>query len=119
MTWNQIIFQGIPEKKDTTTNVSLIEVDSERIFLVFQFIDVKMIPNLVSPFIDDRHVDIIYKNGHFLPRRWSIGGPHPLIHIALYCPLREKQGAQRKKISTQISTQNKKFHSDIISRSTD
>lgn len=87
----------IPEKKDTTRNVSLIEVAGERIFFVFQLIDVKMIPNLVSPFVDDRHVDIIYKNGHFLPSRGSISGPHPLIHIALYCPLRKKEGEQRQK----------------------
>ena len=48
--------------------------------------------DLVSPLVDDRHVDIIYKNGHFLPGRGSISCPHPLIHIALNCPLKKKQG---------------------------
>lgn len=56
-----------------------------------------MIPNLISPFIDDRHVDIIYKNGHFLPSRGTICGPHPLVHIAFYCPLKEKQEKHREK----------------------
>lgn len=57
-----------------------------------------MISNLISPFIDDRHVDIIYKNGHFLPSRGAICGPHPLVHIAFYCPLKEKQEKHREKI---------------------
>lgn len=72
-----------------------------------------MILNLVSPFIDDRHVDIINKNGHFLPSRGSISGPHSLIHIALYCPLKGKQGEQRKKnYPTHMVTKkdSKKFH---------
>lgn len=50
-----------------------------------------MILDLVSPLIDDRHVYVIYKNGHFLPSRGSVSGPHPLIHIALHCPLEEKE----------------------------
>lgn len=52
--------------------------------------NVKFFPNLVSPLVDDRHVDIIYENGHFLPSRGPISGPHPLIHIALNCSLKGK-----------------------------
>lgn len=85
-------------------------------FLIFQLIDVKMIPDLVSPFVDDRHVDIINKNRHFLPSRGSISGPHPLIHIAFHSPLKEKQGSKLKKDNT-YGDRNKtdlKFHSEII-----
>ena len=42
-----------------------------------------MLSNLVSPLIDDRHVDVIYEDGHSLPSWGSIGGPHPLVDIAL------------------------------------
>lgn len=87
---------AIPEEKDKTRNVSLIELDTERICLVFQLTDVKMIHNLISPFVDDRQVDIIYKNGHFLPSRGSISGPHPLIHIALYCPLKKEEWERKQ-----------------------
>ena len=50
-----------------------------------------LISNLVPPFIDDRHVDVIDKNWHFLPGRRTICSPHPFIHIAFYCPLKESQ----------------------------
>lgn len=81
-------------------------------------------PYLVTPLIDDRHVDIIYENGHFLPCRRSICGAHPLIHIALNCPLQEKTRAIKKKHGDKKRQQKVrkrerqdrsiKFHSDII-----
>lgn len=49
-----------------------------------------LIANLVSPFIDDRHVNIIYKDWHFLSSRRTIGRPHPLVHKALNRSLQNK-----------------------------
>lgn len=57
-------------------------------------------PNLITPFIDNRHVDIINKNGHFPPSRRTICSPHPLIYIAFHSPLRENRSDTEKQITT-------------------
>lgn len=63
-----------------------------------------MIPNLISPLIDDRQVDVVYKNGHFLPSWGSVSCPHSFIHITLYCPLkRENKNKDRKKKDEEIN----------------
>lgn len=51
------------------------------------------ISNLISPFVDDRHVDIINENGHFLASRRTVRAPHPLIQIAFDSAL---QGTRRE-----------------------
>lgn len=39
---------------------------------------------LVSPFVDDRHVDVIHKHSHLATSRRAIGTAHTFVHIALY-----------------------------------
>ena len=76
--------------------------------IVFSFSvvnDTKMIPNLISPLVDDRHVDIIYANGHFPPSWGSISGPHPFVHIALDCPLKKNEsGSKEARMVTKMMT---------------
>lgn len=57
-------------------------------------------PNLISPFIDNGHVDIINKNGHFPPSRRTICSPHSLIYIAFHSPLRENRSDTEEQITT-------------------
>lgn len=86
-----------------------------------------MIAYLIPPFVDDWHVDIVYKNRHFLPSRRSVRGPHPLIHIALYRSLPEKNGVGSERGKTtniemkeaaksdgERKDRSAMFHSDII-----
>ncbi len=84
---------GFQNKQKTDEKFVISELDNEGMFLSFKFLkctDIKKIPNLISPLVDDRHVDIIYKNGHFLSSLRSVSGSHPFIHIALYGPLKDK-----------------------------
>ena len=43
--------------------------------------------HLITPFIDDWHVDVVYKHSHLLSCGRSICGTHSLVHIALNSPL--------------------------------
>lgn len=54
---------------------------------------VKQVTHLVSPFIDDWHIDVINEYGHLLTRRWSISCSHPLVDITLNCTLWMKKNA--------------------------
>lgn len=43
--------------------------------------------NLISPFVDDRHVDVIDEAGHLATSWRAIRGTHTFIYIALNCTL--------------------------------
>ena len=47
--------------------------------------------DLITPFVDDWHVDVIDKDRKFLAGGWPVRCPHPLVHIALYSSLQDKQ----------------------------
>lgn len=47
--------------------------------------------DLISPFVDDWHVNVVHKDGHLLPCRRAVGGAHPLVHIALHSPLERRK----------------------------
>lgn len=47
------------------------------------------ISNLISPFVDHRHINIINENRHFLASRRAIRAAHPLIQIAFDSSLQE------------------------------
>ena len=54
---------------------------------------------LVSPLVNDGHVDIINKHCHFLACWWTIGCAHSLVHIALDSTLgqsRDKNVSDKK-----------------------
>ena len=51
-----------------------------------------LVSHLVTPLIDDWHVDVIYEYCHLLTSRWSVCCTHTLIYITLYCSLRGKVG---------------------------
>ena len=59
---------------------------------------------LISPFIDDRHINIIYKHCHLSTSRRAICTPHSLINIALNSSLQwgmwKKVKLKRKNCST-------------------
>ena len=55
-------------------------------------ITVFKVTDLVSPLIDDRHVDVVHKNGQFLSSWRPVRGSHTLVHIALYGPLATQRG---------------------------
>ena len=46
--------------------------------------------HLISPLIDDGHVDVVNEHCHLLASRWAIGCTHPLVHIALNGSLSHK-----------------------------
>ncbi len=39
--------------------------------------------NLVSPFVNDGHVDVVYEHSHPAPGRRPIGGTHAFVDVAL------------------------------------
>ena len=43
----------------------------------------KVITHLISPFVDDWHIDIIHKDSHPAPSRRSIRIANTLVHIVL------------------------------------
>lgn len=55
-------------------------------FVLHQLSD-NLVSDLVSPLIDDWHVDVINKYCHLFPRGWTIGTAHSLVHITLHCSL--------------------------------
>lgn len=81
---------ALPTKKDN--EISLFNVLQRENGLI----KLEAISDLISPFVDDRHVDIINENGHFLASRRAVRAPHPLIQIAFDSPLQERQGTRRK-----------------------
>ncbi len=50
-----------------------------------------LVGDLVSPVVDDRHVDVVYEDAHSLARWRPVRGAHPFVHVALYCPLLVKK----------------------------
>ena len=58
---------------------------------VFHELSHNLVGNLIAPLIDDRHVDVINKDGHLLASRWSIYAANALVHIALNGPLKIRQ----------------------------
>lgn len=64
--------------------------------LVLHHLPGDLIGHLISPLIDDWHVDIIYEAGHPATSRRAIGTAHPLLYIALYCPLEDKPFTNRQ-----------------------
>lgn len=52
--------------------------------------------DLVSPFIDDGHVDVVYEDGHPAARRRPVGGAHSLVDVALDGSL-EHAGQRRRR----------------------
>lgn len=44
---------------------------------------------LITPFIDDRHVDVIYKYSHPLPCSWPERVPHSLVDVRFDRSLQE------------------------------
>ena len=47
----------------------------------------RVLANLVSPFVDNRHVDIINKHCHLFASRRAVRVAHSLVHVALNRPL--------------------------------
>ena len=48
--------------------------------------------NLITPFINDWHVDVIHEHCHFLASRRSIGCTHSLVNITLNGSLQQNGG---------------------------
>jgi hypothetical protein len=46
-----------------------------------------MSTHLISPFVNERHIDVVNEHSHLLASRRTVGCSHALVHIALYCPL--------------------------------
>lgn len=47
--------------------------------------------HLISPLIDNRHVNVIDEDCHPAPTRWSIGAANSFLNIALNCSLQLKK----------------------------
>ena len=47
----------------------------------------RVLANLVSPFVDNRHVDIINKHCHLFASRRAVRVAHSFVHVALNRPL--------------------------------
>ena len=47
----------------------------------------RVLANLVSPFVDNRHVDIINKHCHLFASGRAVRVAHSLVHVALNRPL--------------------------------
>ena len=45
------------------------------------------VDNLVSPFVDDWHINVIDKHRHSFAGRWPVRRTHPFVHITLNCTL--------------------------------
>lgn len=47
--------------------------------------------HLISPFIDNRHVDVINEDCHSAPTRRSIGAANSFFNITLNCSLQSQE----------------------------
>jgi len=43
--------------------------------------------DLVSPLVDNRHVNVVNEHRHLLASRRSVRRTHPFVHVALNCTL--------------------------------
>ena len=50
---------------------------------LFHHLSYDFVRNLISPFVNDGHVDVIDEDGHFSTARWTIGGTHSLVDQGL------------------------------------
>ena len=50
-----------------------------------------LVCDLISPFVNDRHVNVVYEHTHFLTGWWSIGGTHAFVYVTLNCALQLKK----------------------------
>lgn len=64
-----------------------------------------VLANLVSPFVDNRHVDIINKHCHLFAGRRAVRVAHSLVHVALNRPLEHQWRGRRGEVKalTQVS----------------
>ena len=64
-----------------------------------------VLANLVSPFVDNRHVDIINKHCHLFAGRRAVRVAHSLVHVALNRPLEHQWRGRRREVKalTQVS----------------
>ena len=51
--------------------------------LLFHHLTRDLVGDLVTPLVDDGHVDVIDKDGHFSTARWTISGTHSLVDQGL------------------------------------
>ena len=51
-------------------------------------------PNLVSPLVDDGHVDVVDEDGHLLAGGRAVGGAHALVHVALHRSLEGERASE-------------------------
>lgn len=65
----------------------------------------RVLANLVSPFVDNRHVDIINKHCHLFAGRRAVRVAHSLVHVALNRPLEHQWRGRRGEVKalTQVS----------------
>ena len=45
--------------------------------------DDDFVGDLVAPFVDQRHVDVVHEHRHLLDSWRAVRRPHPLLHVAL------------------------------------
>ena len=57
--------------------------------------------DLISPLVDDGHVDIVDEHAHFLPCRRSVRTAHPLVHVTLYGTLKHQSNIRETSIKHQ------------------
>ena len=65
----------------------------------------RVLANLVSPFVDNRHVDIINKHCHLFACGRAVRVAHSLVHVALNRPLEHQWRGSRGEVKalTQVS----------------
>lgn len=57
---------------------------------------------LITPFVNHRHVDVINKDSHFLPRWRTISGTHSFVYVTFYAPLEHIWQSCRRKVQTLV-----------------
>ena len=58
----------------------------------------RVLANLVSPFVDNRHVDIINKHCHLFASRRAVRVAHSLVYVALNRPLEHQWRGSRGEV---------------------
>ena len=61
--------------------------------------------NLIAPFVNNRHINVINKYSHLLASRRTVCVSHSLVHIAFNRPLEHQWRGRRRKVEalTQMS----------------
>lgn len=54
--------------------------------------------HLVSPLIDNRHINIIHEDGHPLSSRRAVGAAHAFVYVALYGLLKHAGQRGRREV---------------------